>query len=338
MFYLITSPNSALPTPSPAIKNDDLEEILFREMQETLASAKEDSKGEDSDNIPLINNTKRPAHLPPKPEPVRPPPTEIDSRGKSRPKLKQGKANTNPSSVPSSSTLPPAPVSIPKPPSPTQNRGLNKRKASQQNQTNTFEVEEEELDFGKPSRPLKRPHTSPLTGPPPVTAYPSLALPGAGDSCNIPSSDGLALPGTTTVNLAPPITSTIDDDDDTDGSLVDVLTANTGEDEIFGDGIADSGDVDDLDAELNRQLGGIYEEFDDGFATIAGDGDNGDGDADPDDESDMEDIFGGEEEEPEPTPSKAPQSMISYAAGNGGAAYGDDDDDDDDYTSSEESD
>lgn len=329
---------SPLPTPSPATNiKDEIAEEIFREMEQTLASTKEDSKGEDSDNAPLID-TKRPAHLPPKPEPARPPPMETDNKGRYRPKLKP-----KPPTDLTSSSLPTPLIATTtitvQPTSSAPKRNINKGKETRA-QTHTIEVEEEELNFGMPSKPTKRSRISPQTEPPPVasSSTTSLALPGAETAIVLPSSDGFSLSGK---DVFPSLPQAPVDDDDDDDEWVDATSGvpinntstmqvpqpiiSSGGDEIFQDGFADSGEVDDLNEELIRELRGDYEEedFGDGFA--GGYGDNGDGDMGGDDDSDMEDIFGAEE----PAPDARPQSMMAYAADHNGASSDEEEDSED---------
>lgn len=312
----------ALPnTPSPAATISKIEEDeLFRELESTLA---EDNADDDKDeDIPLSASSSIVASkTSSKVEAIRPPPPVV-SGGKPRPGLK-GSTAARATGGPATKTKPPKSSPLVPPPKPpvvpsTSQSTLPAPAAVQRVRSpekgkpalaHAVDVEEEELEFGQPTRPAKRARTSPSP----------LALPVSHPS----NSAGLSSPGGF-ATLPGPSTGQDDEDDEDEWDEVaggdhPVNAGPGGGDDgsIFGDvfGDADEGEeinIDRFAAEMDQELLGGLEEEDDA-------------------DGEMDSVFG----DVEPAPVLKPISLNQFA---GGATVGVDDVDDDYSSSSDESD
>lgn len=298
---------SPLPnTPSPAASTMKVDEDeLFRELESTLAGGNVDD--DDIEDMPLSVVSKAR-----KEEPSKPVASSI-SNGKPKPILQgSGKTLTGSTSKPKLTKPSPLASSLAQPPSgATYSTSSPDKGKTLHTQAHTIDVEEEVLEFGKPTLRTERPRISPQPGPSPIS------LPGRS------SSNGLALPSTSGAVSLPGPVSGQDDEDDGEGwdvvaSIGDGANAsNNGDDgSIFGDNFADADEgeeinVDQFAAEMDQELlEGLEEEDADG---------------------EMEE-FGVAEE---PARELKPMSLNQFA---GGVDVNVDDGDDDYSSSSDESD
>ncbi|THH11278.1 hypothetical protein EW145_g751 [Phellinidium pouzarii] len=323
---------SPLPTPSPAASISKVEDDFSRELESSMVE--EDAEGEKEESIPL-NVSSRMSTQPSSsrmPELMRPPPVDSTS-GKPRPRLRGSAVGvgTAPKTKPTTSSplvhpmLPASPINPP----PSSSTPIPTAKSTGNGKTSgahAIDVEEEELEFGRPARQTKRPRLFP----PPRPVSTALALPGtaSANALSLPSSDGLALPG-------PPISIPDDDDDDDEWDEVAGVgpgierPASAGADESFTGGDAEEGEeinVDQFTAELDQELlDGLEEEDADGEG-------EGEGDADGDD------IFGDAVDSAVYDESESPFKPMSLNEFAGGSSMGVDEQDDDFSSSSDDSD
>lgn len=280
----------------------------------------DDAEGEPDDEVPLAAAfaaaaEARAAVMPPsapavprKNEPLRPPPVDMSS-GKPRPKLR-GASSKPPTAMPAPVT-PVTALPVYAPPSSPKTKNVH-----------TLEIEEEELEFGQPTRVTKRARISP----PMPSSDSFLALPTAGGAA--------ALAPPPFMPPAPPSSVPQDEDDDDDDDVEWDQVA--GMEDIFGvegdgegDGEGEEINLDMLAAEVDQELGGLPdEEYGEQEEAEEEEEEEEDGDEDEDEE-----MFGTYEEPPRLGDGQGPISLNQYAGGApvGGAM---DDDDEDDYSSS----
>ena len=257
--------------------------------------------------------------------------------GKARPKLKGTSGPTlqskQQSPVKSAQATPVSPNLARSGPITTNTSGFTssgkaKSKANQNNDVSMNEIEEEELEFGKPARPTKR------VSPQPTTAN-SSSKSGSGVSSGLVLPDpGTAptLPGAVSSSTRSNPVGEEDDKDEWDEIIGIMRPSNSGgtadDGSIFGGDVVGNGgggggggDDDDIDLaeELAREMD--RELMEEGL--------------DEQQDADGEDsVFGGDVVE-EPSTSVKPTSLNQFA---GGAELTFDQDFDDDYSSSDESD
>lgn len=296
----VQTPPAAAPTPV-AEEQDDLTAELDRELLTTLI--------DDEPDVPLAK--KSPVRSPEiRKQPAAPPPrTPIAASvaQKPRPKLK---------GTTSAVTKPPPKTS------PTVSRGKGKGK-----EVAAVDADEEELNFGQPAQPAKRPRLSPRPGLKSSASSFGLALPSANTSALLAPP----LPG-------PPAAQEEDEEDEWDqvaGTSAGAPAA-TDDASIFGDGFggASAGtgaEGEDIEIDLNQFAADLDEELNDAFASVDASGAEDDPfgeDAEGEAESELFGAMEGVEEG-----AKRPISLNQFAGGGGAAEQ-----DDDDYSSSEESD
>lgn len=300
-FPAVQTPPAAAPTPV-ADERDDLTAELDRELLTTLVDDESDEPISKKSAIRAPEIRKQPAAPPPRT------PTTAPAAQKPRPKLKGTTAAV---------TKPPPKTS------PTVSRGKGKGK-----EVAAIDIDEEELNFGQPAQPAKRPGVSPRPGLKSSTSSVGLALPSANTSALLAPP----LPG-------PPPAQEDDEEDEWDqvaGTSAGASAAAAADDaSIFGDGFGGpsaAADGEDIEIDLNQFAADLDEELNDAFASADASGAEEDpfGD-DAEGEADGE-LFGAMEGVEEGA--KRPISLNQFAGGSGAAG----EQDDDDYSSSEESD